>query len=96
MEDAGAAGVWGRFGRGEWEGIEDRGWLQVGIRVEGGPWVLECCDVVSGRGVPLFVDDPEAVMATFAAQRAHRCAARRIERAPGRAPLSLLNLNPET
>lgn len=56
-----ARGFWRRWAAGDGEGVEDKGALPTCMRVEGGPWAVESCHVLSERGIPVSVDDPESV-----------------------------------
>ena len=50
-EDGVRRGVWdsglGRADGEEWAGVEDLGAIRVGVRVQGGPWAMVECDVLS-------------------------------------------------
>ena len=43
----------------KWEAVKDTCALKVAIRIEGGPWVFERCDILSDQGVPMMLDDAE-------------------------------------
>jgi hypothetical protein len=55
-------GFWeegGTDGSEKWEAVKDTCALKVAIRVEGGPWVFERCDILSDQGIPIMLDDAE-------------------------------------
>jgi hypothetical protein len=55
-------GFWeegGKDGSEKWEAVKDTCALKVAIRVEGGPWVFERCDILSDQGIPMMLDDAE-------------------------------------
>lgn len=56
-----SGGFWGRWAAGEGEGVQDVGALPMCLRVEGGPWLIDFCHVLSESGIPVSVDDPQMV-----------------------------------